>query len=326
MSCESLLRLINIVDELELSKYSMSYISEDSEYYSEISNTSSVQSQIEQRDIVIDSLRKAAKINVDLPESSRDAINAIKTQYDKMINEMTEKFLKEKRETERTYLKEIRRLRGLIEEHREKLKFQNLPKLSKCQYDEINTSPQSNVSLVQFLAAQLYEYNRDQSIKYQRLTKEHTEMTKEIEKLRNVVLTQERKLCSETSIRESLEKDLLELSQRNPPQPMKLPEHEVQDKLEKCNRELEDTRSAYHAAVARNDLLLDSLNKANSKLQEYEANSQQDKNEIQSLQSRLESVQEELEQQNKLLDRRDEELRDLKQRHTQLLSKTLQSF
>ena len=111
MSCESLLRLINIVDELELSKYSMSYISEDSEYYSEISNTSSVQSQIEQRDIVIDSLRKAAKINVDLPESSRDAINAIKAQYDKMINEMTEKFLKEKRETERTYLKEIRRLR-----------------------------------------------------------------------------------------------------------------------------------------------------------------------------------------------------------------------
>ena len=328
MDEDSILRLIDIADEMDLSKYSWEYIDEISNPNSSVySEKDSLENQIRQRDIVIDSLRQTAKLNMSLPDSSKEAVEAIKSEYERIIKDQTEKFLKEKRETEEIYMTEIKRLRSLIEEHRENLYFKNLPKLCPKEYDKINSSPQSNVTLVQFIASQLYEYDRDQKMKYQNIIEEHTKLEEENKQLKQIILNQEQKLCSESNIRASLEKNLENLTNWSPKYPEENADLEyIKKKYEESQKELHNMKLAYQSAIARNDVLVETIKKANTKMQEDNDIISERQKDSSSLQSQLDMLNEELRQQQELLDKRDEEIRDLKQRHHELLVKTLQSF
>ena len=328
MDEDSILKLIDIADEMDLSKYSWEYIDEISNPNSSIySEKDSFENQIRQRDLVIDSLRKTAKLNMSLTDSSKETVEAIKSEYEQIIKNQTNKFLKEKRETEKIYMEEIKRLRSLIEEHRENLYFKNIPKLCQNEFDKINSSPQSNVTLIQFIAAQLYEYDRDQQIKYKSIIDDHTKLEEENKQLKQIIFNQEQKLCSEANIRESLEKNIDNLTNWAPKYPQENVDYEeLKKKYEESQKELHSMKSAYQASLARNDSLVETIKKLNAKIQENNTMISEKQKDASSLQSQLDLVNEELRQQQDLLDKRDEEIRDLKQRHHDLLVKTLKSF
>lgn len=322
-----LLKLVELSDKLSLSRYSKTCITEARKNI-DPKQSKNYDLQIRERDLLIKSLRsshkrKMSKLN--LPDDMKETIEQLKSQYEAMMKNQTKVYLKEKHETEKYYMNEINRLRSLIEVHREDLAFDKLPNLTIEQFNELNTAPQSNVTLVQFLAMQLYELKHTESLKYKNISDLYAELILSHDKIKKELEVTSQKLKAETELRKTLENSITKLTV--PIEIPKIPEPgtDIYEKYDNAQKELKDMTSAYQAALSRGDMLLERLNANNSQMEENALKYKNAQKEIASLKYQLSIANNENAEQQKLIEKRENELQELKKRHNELLMKTLEN-
>lgn len=248
--------------DLSQSKYSMN-------------SMKSLESQIMQRDLVIDSIRQQHRQQLDaLHDKLREtdnAINLIKQKFEEKINSMNTKFLEEKAQIESKYEAEIKRLKDLNRSHRQNLAFKKLPELTIAEYESLSTKPQTDLTLPQFLSVQLYEYNRDSKDKFAQMNTSNSELASTNERLQSQLNNAKTELLSERELRISLESRLAATSKKIPPKPEKYEPPDLHEKLLQAENDRAELRGAYQVALARlnesNDQRM-SLTSANKELEQ----------------------------------------------------------
>lgn len=326
----ALRKLLSLIDEMELSEYSYDLIDRDHESKSNKSN-SSVASEISQRDVLISSLRhQIAELKRKIGYSfdykcSGDNVDILKSAYEGLLNEKTSETLRIVNETDKKYKQEIDRLYKINEDKREELAFHKLPDITEAEYNDIIMSPMSSVTIKQFLAAELYRFKKDLDIETRDTKLALFKKTKELEEFKEKYELLESQYKAESNVRETLENQLLKLSRKAPPIPEPQIGKDLPDQIEKSKNELSILSSHYYTLQAKNDLLLKSLHKANASVEKMNSQVLSLMEENESLKLQLSHAKLNIEQQDELLQRRDDEIKELKIKHFQLLRKSLEA-
>ena len=227
-----------------------------------------LESQINQRDLVIDSIRQQHREQLDaLHEKLREtdkAINFIKQKFEEKINTMNKNFIDEKAEIEAKAQAEIKRLKDLNRAHRQNLVFSKLPQLSIAEYEELSLQPITDLTLPQFLQVQLYEYNRDSRKRMTDLDSSNSKMTNENDKLITQLKNLKAELLTERELRMSLESRLASSSKKIAPKMDVQDTPKLHEKLMQLENERAELRSAYQVALSR-------LNEANEQKNTFQA-------------------------------------------------------
>lgn len=222
-----------------------------------------LESQITQRDLVIDSIRQQhrEKLN-ELHEKLREtdnAINFLKKKFDEKINSMNQKFMEEKAQIEANSANEIKRLKDLNRSHRQNLMFNKLPELTIAEYESLSTKATTELTLPQFLAVQLYEYNRDSKTKFAQMDSSNAELVAQRDKLQAQLNNAKAELISERELRISLESKLASTAKKLPPKAEKYEPPGIHNQLIQVENERAELRGAYQVALGR-------LNEANDQV------------------------------------------------------------
>lgn len=222
-----------------------------------------LESQITQRDLVIDSIRQQhrEKLN-ELHEKLREtdnAINFLKKKFEEKINSMNQKFMEEKAQIEANSANEIKRLKDLNRSHRQNLMFNKLPELTIAEYESLSTKATTELTLPQFLAVQLYEYNRDSKTKFAQMDSSNAELVAQRDKLQAQLNNAKAELISERELRISLESKLASTAKKLPPKAEKYEPPGIHNQLIQVENERAELRGAYQVALGR-------LNEANDQV------------------------------------------------------------
>lgn len=289
----------------------------------------SLESQIMQRDLVIDSIRQQHREQLDaLHDKLREtdsAINIIKQKFEEKIKSMNDKFLEEKNEMEAKHAAEIKRLKDLNRSHRQKLVFSKLPELTIAEYESLSTKPQTELTLPQFLAVQLYEYNRDTKDKFAKVNSSNSELAQANERLQSQLNNVTTELVNEREQRVSLESRLASTAKKIAPKPERYEPPDLHEKLLQAENERAELRGAYQVALARlnesNDIraTLQSANK------ELEAKILQLKTEKTSLESQNKALHTLSERQEAMLSQQYADISELKRSRDDFFNRFVQT-
>ena len=268
---ESHSSLSDLMQNLELSQYSTSLAQEINEalssynsseilgspqsgkskiFLSPLHGDDSLKSQLKQRDNIIDAMRlkynrTISQLTDKLVQTNAD-IAQIKQQYKEKIDEMRNKSNQAQSDQETQLRNEIDKLKAQNRARRDNLTFSRLPEIDDEEYSKLKSEKQSNLSIPQFVAIQLFEHDMEFKDKIAAAQKLRDEALKKMEKLHSKLESESTNLVSERELRISLEQKLASLTVKGlstkqiPPEASTYNEQKVR-KLEEENNELRNS-------------------------------------------------------------------------------------
>ncbi|OHT07614.1 hypothetical protein TRFO_24194 [Tritrichomonas foetus] len=288
-----------------------------------------LESQITQRDLVIDSIRQQHREQLDaLHEKLREtdnAINFIKKKFEEKISSMNEKFMEEKAEIEAKASAEVKRLKDLNRSHRQNLVFSKLPELTISEYESLSTKPPTDLTLPQFLSVQLYEYNREAKTKFAKLCSSHSEASSTIEKLQSQLNNATAELLTEREMRISLESRLASTTKKIAPKPEKKESPKIHEKLIQVENERAELRGAYQVALARLNEANDQKASAQASNKELEQKLLHMKTENSSLNAQIKALHTLSERQEAMLSQQYNDIAELKRARDDFFNRFVQT-
>ena len=292
-------------------------------------NMRSLETQLNQRDLVIDSIRQQHREQLDaLHQKLREtdsAINFIKQKFEEKVNAMNQRFAEEKQAIQRAADAEVKRLKDLNRAHRQNLAFDRLPELTPEEYESISSRPATDITLTQFLAAQLYEFKNKHTKGLSRAEKERDTLAAANQKLQTQLNNANAELVTERELRISLESRLAASTKRLPPKAATMDAPDMSEKLRKIEDERAELRGAYQVALSRLNEANEAKTGAQRKGSELEAELTQAKAEITSLRAQLQAMQTLTDKQEAIMNQQFADIAELKRTRDDFFNKLVQS-
>lgn len=289
------------------------------------SHNRSIESQLSQRDLVIDSIRQQHREQLDalhekLQETDK-SIRFIKEKFEEKIRTMNKRFQNEREELESQSQAEIKRLKDLNRAHRQKLMFNQLSQLTKEEYGQLTQQPITELSLPQFLAVELYKEREGAKEQLENLQIEK----EQLEKANMNLKSQLAQTNSQAELIKSLESQLAASSKKIAPRPSQYEPVDQSEKIRKLDNERSELRSAYQVALARLNDANESKEAITRSKKETETELKQARSEIVSLKAQLKAVQTLAERQEGILQQQYNDIAELKQSRDEFFNRFIQS-
>ena len=287
------------------------------------------ENQLNQKDIIIEAIRQKHHEQLDaLHEKLREtdsAIAFIKQKFDEKIQQLNMKAEQEKEQIRKEAQAEIERLKQLNKARRDGLTFAKLPQLTKDEYDQLTTQAPSTLTLPQFLAVQLFEYNQNNINQSNQISGNLTKLQKENEKLRSQITQINSELSSEKELRLSLESRLSSVSARRSTPTSVPPAPDQNAKIERIENERAELRGAYQVSLARLNEVSEQRDEAIQRSHDLESDLSRAQLEITSLQAQLKSVQTLAERQEGILSQQYLDIAELKKTRDEFFNRYVQT-
>lgn len=288
-----------------------------------------LQSQLNQKDIIIDAIRQKHHeqmnaLHAKLRETD-SSIAFIKQKFNEKLALLSQKSEEDKENIRREAQSQIEQIKQLNKARREGLAFSKLPQLTQEEFNQLSSQAPSTVTLPQFLAMQLFEYNQNVQNQSDKANGEIKRFMKENENLRSQVNQLNAELSNEKELRLSLEARLSSVSNRRSNIPSPVQCLDQTDKIQKIESEKAELRNAYQISLAHLNEVTEQRDAAIKHSNDIEADLSKAQDEIVSLQSQLKAVQTLADRQEAILTQQYTDIAELKRTRDEFFNRCIQS-